>query len=151
MHRADPYGTCVRAREAISRALDDDLSGFEARLLSAHLDVCADCSEFHTDAAAMAKALRRAPLEQLEQPLTLPRRKIVRPLHGSAAAVAAAAAVLVLSVAGPVDFDGINGVTNSDRTARPPSSAAPRIVPDGTPFPADHVARADRKTQPIQE
>jgi predicted anti-sigma-YlaC factor YlaD len=142
------FRSCDRAREAVSRALDDELSAFEARLLAAHLDACAACREFHEDAAASAKALRAAPLVQLDQPLTLPRRRVARPLQGSAAAAVAAAAVLLLSVAGPIDFNRVPTV-DAKRTN---ASYASRIVPDGTPFPADYRrGDSDRKSQPVQE
>jgi Putative zinc-finger len=142
------FRSCDRAREAVSRALDDELSAFEARLLAGHLDSCAGCREFHQEAAATAKSLRAAPLVQLEQPLALPPRRIVRPLQGSAAAAVAAAAVLLLSVAGPVDFNRVPTVD----AKRTPVSSASRIVPDGTPFPADfRKPKSDRKTEPVQE
>jgi hypothetical protein len=142
------FRSCDRAREAVSRALDDELSAFEARLLAGHLDACADCREFHQAAAATAKSLRAAPLVQLEHPLTLPRRRVARPLQGSAAAAVAAAAVLLLSVAGPIDFNGVPTVESK----RAPESSASRIVADGTPFPADfREAEGDRKSEPVQE
>jgi anti-sigma factor RsiW len=142
------FRSCDRAREAVSRALDDELSAFEARLLAAHLDDCPACREFHEGAADTAKALRAEPLVQLEQPLTLPRRRVARPLQGSAAAAVAAAAVLLLSVAGPVDFNRVPTVD----AKRPQTSYASRIVPDGTPFPADYRrGDSDRKSQPVQE
>jgi predicted anti-sigma-YlaC factor YlaD len=145
------FRSCDRAREAISRALDGELSPFEARLLADHLDSCAGCREFHTGAAATAESLRAAPLVPLERPLTLPRRRVARPLQGSAAAAIAAAAVLVLSVVGPVDLNSISGVPTVDANRRSAASAN-RIVPDGTPFPADHTRRnGDRKTEPVQE
>jgi predicted anti-sigma-YlaC factor YlaD len=143
------FRSCDRAREAISRALDDELSIFEARLLAGHLDACADCREFHECAAATAKSLRAAPLVQLEQPLTLPRRRVAWPLQGSAAAAVAAAAVLLLSVAGPIDFKQVPTV---DAKRAPSSSAASRIVADGVPFPADfRKPDGDRKSEPVQE
>jgi hypothetical protein len=142
------FRSCDRAREAVSRALDDELSAFEARLLAGHLDACADCREFHQAAAATAKSLRTAQLVQLEHPLTLPRRRVAWPLQGSAAAAVAAAAVLLLSVAGPVD---LNRVPTVD-AKRTPSSAASRIVPDGIPFPADFPKPdGDPKSEPNQE
>jgi predicted anti-sigma-YlaC factor YlaD len=151
MNAWSTFRSCDRAREAISRALDDELSPFEARLLAEHLDACAGCREFHSGAAATAESLRTSALIPLERPLTLPRRRVARPLQGSAAAVIAAAAVLVLSVAGPVDLNSINGVPTVDGSRRQ-ASAVSRIVPDGTPFPADHVRRsADRKSEPVQE
>ena len=146
--RRNAFRSCESAREASSRALDDDLSPFEARLLAAHLDTCAACSEFHVGAATTTKALRAAPLDPLEQPLALPRRRVVRPLHGSAAAAIAAAAVLVLSVAGPVDLKDVSTVKERPQSA----SAQPRIVPDAVPFPADFPKpNGDRKTQPTEE
>jgi predicted anti-sigma-YlaC factor YlaD len=148
MHGWTTFRSCDRAREAVSRALDDELSGFEARLLAGHLDACADCRQFHEGAAATAKSLRMAPLVQLDQPLTLPRRRVARPLQGSAAAAVAAAAVLLLSVAGPIDFNGAPTVD----AKRTPSSAASRIVADGTPFPADFSEPdGDPKSEPNQE
>jgi anti-sigma factor RsiW len=143
------FRSCDQARESISRALDSELSPFEARLLARHLDSCAGCSEFHSSAGATTAALRAAPLVPLERQLTLPRRRVARPLQGSAAAVVAAAAVLVLSVAGPVDFDDFNGA--SVHASRQQVSQASRIVADGTPFPADHASNGDRKSDPVQE
>lgn len=142
------FRSCDRAREAISRALDDDLSPFEARLLASHLDACAECREFHAGAAETSGALRSAPLEPLEQPVTLPPRRVLRPLHGSAAAAVAAAAVLVLSVAGPANF---NRVPDVQLSARSTEASKSRIVEDGVPFPADRPASVRRKAETIQE
>jgi anti-sigma factor RsiW len=148
MHGWTTFRSCDRAREVISRALDDELSGFEARLLAGHLDSCPECREFHEGAAATAKSLRAAPLVQLEQPLALPPRRVARPLQGSAAAAVAAAAVLLLSVAGPVDFNRVPTV-DAKRTQVTPAS---RIVPDGVPFPADFPKPdGDRKSEPVEE
>jgi len=145
MDRWTTFRSCDRAREAISRALDDELSPFEARLLAAHLTACPACREFESDAASATSELRRAPLELLERPVTLPRRRSVRPLHGSAAAALAAAAVLVLSVASPVEFDG----GQDARLAAPASQPEPRIVEDGEPFPADHVRQTPRPGEDV--
>jgi anti-sigma factor RsiW len=142
------FGSCDRAREAISRAIDDDLSPFEARLLASHLDECGECREFHGGAAAMAASLRTAPMEHLEQPVTLPPRRMLRPLHGSAAAAIAAAAVLVLSVVGPANFNRVPDVQLTAPSTQPSKS---RIVPDGVPFPADRPASVRRKADTIEE
>ena len=141
------FRSCDRAREAASRALDGDLSLFEARLLAAHLDVCAACSAFQASAAATAVELRAAPLERLTLPVSLPRRRSLRPLQSSAAAAMAAAAVLVLTVAAPVDL-------SDDPTTRfvaAPSVNAERIVADGEPFPADRGDSVERKFDTLPE
>jgi anti-sigma factor RsiW len=152
MNAWSTFRSCDRAREAISRALDDELSPFEARMLAEHLDVCVECREFHSGAAATTASLRAAPLVPLERPLTLPRRRVARPLQGSAAAAVAAAAVLVLSVAGPVDLNSIGGVPTVDPSPRP-AAAASRIVPDGIPFPADYPQsqQANPQSDPVAE
>jgi anti-sigma factor RsiW len=142
------FRSCDRAREAISRALDEDLSPFEARLLASHLDACADCRDFHSGAADMTATLRAAPLERLEQPVTLPPRRVLRPLHGSAAAAIAAAAVLVLSVAGPANLNRVPNVQLAAPATHPSKS---RIVEDGVPFPADRPASIGRKVDTVQE
>ena len=134
MDRWTTFRSCDRAREAVSRGLDGELSPFEERLLSAHLLRCASCREFEATAAALTNSLRTAELQPLEQPIALPRRRSLRPLHGSAAAAVAAAAVLILSVAGPVGFE-----ETQDRLSAPTRPIAPRIVEDGDPFPADHA------------
>jgi hypothetical protein len=142
------FRSCDRAREAISRALDGDLSPFEARLVASHLDDCAGCRDFHAGAASMAESLRAAPLERLEQPLTLPPRRVLLPVRGSAAAAIAAAAVLVLSVAGPANF---NRVPDVQLAAPSTESSKSRIVPDAVPFPADRPSSIGRKVELIQE
>ena len=56
--------------------------------------------------------------------------------------------MLLLSVAGPVDFNNVPTVN----AKRAQTSYASRIVPDGTPFPADYRrGDSDRKSQPVQE
>ena len=147
MDRWTTFRSCDRARESVSRGLDGELSPFEARLLSAHLLRCVPCREFEADAAALSEALRNAPLETLERPVALPRLRTPRTAHASAAAALAGAALLVLSVTGPLDFvDGTN-----ERLSARETTAGTRILEDGEPFPADLPARADRKAETIQE
>jgi anti-sigma factor RsiW len=141
------FRSCDRAREAASRALDSELSPFETRRLEAHLDVCAECSAFQAAVAATALELRAAPLVRLERPITLPRRRALRPVQGSAAAAMAAAAVLLLTITTPVDFNG----DSSSRLAAPPTGAESRIVPDGETLPAEYVSRVDPTEDPIPE
>lgn len=63
-------------------------------LLDRHLDRCESCRSFDEDVRGLTRTLRAAPLVELAQPITLPRRGpriAVRPLR--AAAVLAVAAV----------------------------------------------------------
>ena len=142
------FRSCDRAREAVSCALDDDLSPFEARLLAAHLDVCADCRAFQASAAATAMELRNAAHERLTYPVTLPRRRSLRPFQGSAAAAMAAAAVLILTVTAPVD---LNGVQPSRLAAPSTSSDESRLVPDGETLPLDYSVAVAMPEDPIPE
>lgn len=143
-----PFRSCDRAREAASRALDGDLSLFEARRLASHLDVCADCRDFQAAVAATAHELRAAPLEPLSHPIVLPRRRSLRPLQGSAAAAMAAAAVLVLTVAAPVELDRVP----PNRFAAPQTSSdESRIVPDGEMLPVDYTVTLGPTEDPVPE
>ena len=142
------FRSCDLAREAASRALDDDLSPFEARLLAAHLDVCADCRAFQASAAATAMELRNAAHERLTYPVALPRRRALRPFHGSAAAAMAAAAALVLTITAPVD---LNGVQPSRLAAPATSSDESRLVPDGETLPLDYSVAVVMQEDPIPE
>ena len=90
---------CERARECASLRLDGELSEFEHALLVAHLARCEPCNQFAAELEAITNRLRNAPLEPLEQPVTLPaRRRISR----RPAEIAAAAALMLtaLGVAG---------------------------------------------------
>jgi predicted anti-sigma-YlaC factor YlaD len=88
MHR-----DCDRARQWASTELDGELSTFEHVLLRAHLVGCSSCKDFRASIAGTTRALRAAPLEQLESPVEI-RRIRRRPrlrLAPAAAAVAVAA------------------------------------------------------------
>jgi anti-sigma factor RsiW len=141
-----PSSSCDSSREAISRSLDCDLSDFEARRLAAHLDVCEQCVAFQAGIAATATSLRTAPLERLEWPVTLPRRRVLRPMRATAAAALAAAAALVLTVTAPFEFDRSPAV----RLAAPKSSDL-RIVLEGEQLPADRRPTVGPMTEPIPE
>jgi hypothetical protein len=90
--------TCERSREWASLRLDGELSELESALLDAHLRRCAACSAFAIDLEGATLQLRTAPLERLEQPITLPLRRSSRTVRavqlGAAAALVAAAAGL---------------------------------------------------------
>ena len=84
---------CDRARAWIAHDLDGELSDFERALLGAHLDGCAGCRAFAEGTAAVTARLRTARLEELEQPIALPRARTLslRPLQAVAASLAVAA------------------------------------------------------------
>ena len=139
------FRSCDRSREAVSRALDGDLSPFEAVRLAAHLDACADCRGFQASIAATTVELRTAPVERPDKPITLPRRRALRPLPGSAAAAMAAAAILLLAVTAPVNLE--RGA--SKRLAAPAADFEVERVPDGDTLPGDYGLRVDRAGEPI--
>jgi anti-sigma factor RsiW len=87
------HAACERAREWASADADGELSSFERVLLGAHMADCSSCREYHTAISSISRALRTAPLEQLERPIeigSLPRRLRLR-LAPAAAAMAVAA------------------------------------------------------------
>jgi anti-sigma factor RsiW len=91
---------CERARECASLRLDGELSEFEQVLLAAHLAHCEPCRSFAAELEAVTMRLRRAPLEALEQPVTLPARRRTWSRRPAEIAAAAAVMVTVLGVAG---------------------------------------------------
>jgi predicted anti-sigma-YlaC factor YlaD len=87
----------MRAREAASARLDDELTELDVLRLEAHLRRCPACREFAADAAALTAELRRAPLERPAAAVFQPRRRT----RVSALRVqAAAAAVVALAATG---------------------------------------------------
>lgn len=93
----DPFSMrrCERARAQISARLDGELSELEEADLGLHLDECADCSAYHADSVSVSRLLRAAPLEQLEFPIVVPRRRYVTNRWVQAASAAAAVLVAV--------------------------------------------------------
>jgi anti-sigma factor RsiW len=82
---------CERIREWISLELDGELSRIEQALVERHLEACPQCSAFAVRADAFTEALRAAPLERLERPITLPARSHLRARSFQVAAAAALA------------------------------------------------------------
>ncbi len=90
---------CERARAWAALQPDGELSTFEQRLLGAHLERCADCSAFTERVAAVATAVREAPLEPVPHPVSVPAllrggaRRLAprRALYSTAAAAAVGA------------------------------------------------------------
>lgn len=90
---------CDCAREAMSLALDGELSELGQVRLDAHLERCAGCRAYDAESSALTEALRLAPREQMAVPIVLPRRHrlSVARLLQAGAAVAAVALVAGLS------------------------------------------------------
>ena len=88
---------CDRARSWAALAPNGELSELERRLLDAHLVRCGACRHFSVQVAALAEELRRAPLEPLPHPVSLPRRWR-HPAYGRLRTIGAAAAVAVMAV-----------------------------------------------------
>jgi predicted anti-sigma-YlaC factor YlaD len=103
---------CERARTWAALQPDGELSSFEQRLLSAHLDRCEPCSAFAQRVDAATFALRTAPPEPLAHPVSVarvarfaPRRLAPRRAVYSAVG-AAAAAVMALSISSGLSISG---------------------------------------------
>ena len=110
---------CERARQSVSLQVDGELSEFEQALLRAHLARCPHCRAFDAQVGALTAEVRAVPLEPLERPIALPRRR--RTVVGNVQ-LAAAAAVAVL-VAG---LGTILGGLSTDQAAPRMSDAASR-------------------------
>ena len=91
---------CERAREWSSLRLDGELPQLQRAMLRKHLAACAGCTAFDSDLAAATATLRTAPLELLERPVVIPRRR--RSALRIAPAFAAAAAVAFVFGLGPL-------------------------------------------------
>jgi Putative zinc-finger len=77
-----------------SLQLDGELSELERALLDAHVARCEPCAIFIREVGAATRGLRAAELTRPAHSITIPsRRRLVRPLH-----VSAAAAILALAV-----------------------------------------------------
>jgi ferric-dicitrate binding protein FerR (iron transport regulator) len=129
---------CRSTRELVSLALDGELSELDGARLDAHLAACAACCELRAELEGLTAALRAAPLERLERPITLPQRVrwSLRPLQVGAAAAAVAVAA------------GLAGVVGTVRS----HPAQPKFV-HGTSGPTDGVdtLRSIRRNQLIPQ
>jgi predicted anti-sigma-YlaC factor YlaD len=96
-----PSPVCERVRAFVSLELDDELSELEGALLDGHLDRCAACARFRSEATAATGALRTAALEKLSAPVRLPVPPRLRHVRPTAFAAAAAVVVAAIVAAGP--------------------------------------------------
>jgi predicted anti-sigma-YlaC factor YlaD len=96
-HRLHPR-SCERAREWVSLRLDAELSEFERVLLHSHLERCSGCAAYAETVSAATHALRRASLQRLPKPVTLPARRRVLPLRTYQAGVAAAVVAVAVGL-----------------------------------------------------
>ncbi len=91
---------CERAREWSSLRLDGELPQLQRAMLRKHLAACSGCTAFDRDLAAATMELRTAPLELLQRPIAIPRRR--RSALRIAPALATAAAVVFVFGLGPL-------------------------------------------------
>jgi predicted anti-sigma-YlaC factor YlaD len=112
---------CDRARAQISSRIDDELSELEEARLGVHLAGCAACRAYEADVVAVTVMMRAAPLEPLEFPVAVSRRRrsALRQFELAAAVTMAAAIGLgslfsTLGTSRPSVFFG-----SSERATRP--------------------------------
>lgn len=127
---------CEAARQAVSLKLDGELSQLQSVLLAVHVRRCADCRVFEAELASLAGALRAAPLEPLEHPIVLPRRRSLVSRASLLTSAAAAAAVLAAV--------GLSGAVESIR----PAGSQPRLRPQ--PVPAKVIETDDVLVRSVQ-
>jgi ferric-dicitrate binding protein FerR (iron transport regulator) len=90
---------CERARVWASLAPDGELSSFELRLLSAHVERCAHCRAFADDVSGLTELVRTTPSDEIRLPVTVPgRERLLRRRRAGVLSVAASAAVVAIAV-----------------------------------------------------
>jgi predicted anti-sigma-YlaC factor YlaD len=120
MTRRFPSYACDRARAQISSRIDEELSELEDARLSLHLAGCAACRAYETDVIAVTRMVRTAPLEPLEYPVSIARRRrsVLRQFE-LAAAVALAAAIGLGSMFSALGTSRSSALFGSAQNARP--------------------------------
>lgn len=116
---------CERARAQISALLDSELSELEEADLRLHVEGCADCRAYHAGSVSVSRLLRVAPLEQLEYPIVVPRRRHVANRWVQAGSVAAVALVAIGLGSSQGLLSG-NGGVGSANGPFPPSASFSR-------------------------
>ncbi len=96
---------CQRIREQVSLRLDGELSQLELRMVSFHLERCADCQTFEAAVREFTTELRTAPLESPRLPIAIRRTRRIS-LSTAQLSAAAALAVAVLGVLSQVGVPG---------------------------------------------
>lgn len=86
---------CERARAWVSLRLDEEISELEERLLEAHLGRCASCQEFEETVQGAVLTLRAQPLERIDHPVVVFRRRRLAVGQSAVASVAAVVAAVV--------------------------------------------------------
>ena len=120
MTRRFPSHACDRARAQISSHIDGELSELEHARLSLHLAGCAACRAYEADVETVTSLVRAAPLEPLEYPITIARRRRVAFRQFElAAAVALAAAIGLGSMFSALGTSRSSVLFGSSQSARP--------------------------------
>jgi anti-sigma factor RsiW len=120
MTRRFPSHACDRARAQISSRIDEELTELEDARLDQHLASCAACRAYAADVASVTQMVRAAPLEALEYPITIARRRrsALRQFE-LAAAVALAAAIGIGSMFSALGTSRSSALFGSSPSARP--------------------------------
>ena len=136
---------CDRVRAQISLELDGELSQLECRMLSSHLERCAQCAEYAADVRDVTERIRSAPLQAMGRPVVVRRRRTLTTARlqvGVAAAFALAALGLGTQLATLPDsqhrsltrFEGRPNLS-PPRSVLEQEQAILRVVRAGRPLP----------------
>jgi predicted anti-sigma-YlaC factor YlaD len=134
-----PSLVCERVRSQVSRELDGELSELERRMLTSHLERCAECREYQEDLLAFTRELREAPLEQLSHPIEVhrPRRASLAWAQMGVAAAVAVAVFGTLTHLGPISERGRAssvGTPTQFQGSRQAALEVRQIIADGRAF-----------------
>ena len=136
---------CDRVRAQVSLELDSELSQLECRMLSSHLERCAQCAEYAADVRDVTERIRSAPMQAMRRPVVVRRRRTLTTARlqvGVAAAFALAALGLGTQLATPPDsrnpslarFEGRPNLS-PPRSVFEQEQAILRVVRAGRPLP----------------
>jgi anti-sigma factor RsiW len=136
---------CDRVRAQVSLELDGELSQLEQRMLSAHLERCADCARYADDVRDLTERIRTAPAALMQRPVVVRRRRAITTTRiqiGVAAAFALAALGLGTELAASPSqsgslarFEGQPNLSPS-RSVVEREQAILRVVRVGRPLPS---------------